>query len=95
MKNKTDVDVQHGKYFIIKNHIWIPWFLYTIQKEKQKKSFVLNIDPPSCLHGSFFDDSHGQIPGQRESQKLHFGLLHIFLLKTQMCFFKHPADITS
>lgn len=33
------------------------------------------------LHGALFDYGHRQIPGQSQSEQLHFGHFHIFILK--------------
>lgn len=35
----------------------------------------------SCFDSALFHYSHCQIPGQSESQELHFGQLHVFILK--------------
>lgn len=39
----------------------------------------------SGFHRALFDDSHGQIPRQSQSQQLHFSQLHVFILKPQKC----------
>ncbi len=49
----------------------------------QKKSFLFKCHH-SCFHSSLFNYRHSQIPGQSESQELHFGQLYVFILKWQM-----------
>lgn len=78
LKKKPDFSEYHEKYFIIKEHILII-FLYTVQKCK-RKSLLVKVTL-SCFHGSLLDDRLSQIPGQSESQELHFGHLDIFLLR--------------
>lgn len=61
---------------LLKSKFWSQ-ILCTIQKG-QKVSFE---SQQSCFHGALFDYSHCQIPGQGESQELHFGQLHVFILR--------------
>lgn len=63
-----------------KSTFWL-FFLYTVQKCK-RKSLLVKVTL-SCFHGSLLDDRLSQIPGQSESQELHFGHLDIFLLRWQ------------
>lgn len=61
------------KCFIIKEHIVInDSLIYTVQKVTLL-----------CFHRSLFDYRLSQIPGQSESQELHFGHLYVFLLQRQ------------
>lgn len=69
--------IHNEKCFIIKEQILITWILCTVQNAKENVSFESR---HSCFHSALFDYSHSQIPGQSESQELHFGQLHVFIL---------------
>lgn len=59
------------------------WSLQCMYSTKMQKKRSLP-SHRSCFNSSLFDDGHSQIPGQSESQELHFGHLYVFILKWQM-----------
>lgn len=72
---KGQISMSIMKCFIIKEHIVInDSLIYTVQKCKVKLLY---------FHRSLFDYRLSQIPGQSESQELHFGHLYVFLLQRQ------------
>lgn len=61
---------------LLKSNSWSLEFY--VQYKMQKKMLLKSRH--SCFHSALFDYSHSQIPGQSESQELHFGQLHVFIL---------------
>lgn len=62
---------------LLKSKFWSLEFYVQYKMQKKNVSFESR---HSCFHSALFDYSHSQIPGQSESQELHFGQLHVFIL---------------